>query len=121
MEQALRDWQARLPLSLLPHVVPPVRVEAQHDAATPASKWHGYDPRGTLCWYRHHFAQWDADFGDDDQPAIRLLREEEVEAWRGHGGLWVRRTQRLQGDGRPCGLLVDSGFEVVQGHQVPPR
>jgi hypothetical protein len=112
-------WQARLPEPLLPHVVWPVTVEAHHDDSVPASKWRGYDALGLLCWYRHRFSQWDAAFDDDDQPSAQLLREEEFQAWRGLGGDWVRRVQRLDGDHRACGLLSDTGFEVVPPSEVP--
>ncbi|MDE2372291.1 MAG: hypothetical protein KGN16_25200 [Burkholderiales bacterium] len=105
--------QARLPEKLLEHVIWPVRVEAHHDDNGPASKWRGYDALGVLCWCRHRYSQWDAAFDDEDQPMIEPLREEEFEAWRSLTGDWVRRVQRLDGDGRPCGELSDSGFEVV--------
>lgn len=119
MERPHDHWQARLPENLQPHVVIPVRFETHHDDSVPASKWRGYDALGQLCWYRHHFSQWDADFDDDDVPMVRLLREEEFEAWRALTGLWVRRVQHLAGDGRPCGTLDDSGFELVHGSEVP--
>ena len=80
MERQTETWQARLPQTLLAHVVWPVRMEAHHDDAVPASKWRGYDDDGTLCYYRHHFAQWDAAIdGDDDAPLAVLLREEDVD------------------------------------------
>jgi len=119
MERNTDHWQARLPDHLHAHVVWPVRTEAHHDDDVPASKWRGYDALGLLCWYRHRFSQWDAAFDDEDMAEALLLREEDFEAWRGLGGDWIRRVQRLDGDGRPCGLLSDSGFEVVPGHQVP--
>jgi hypothetical protein len=119
VERQLDHWQARLPASLHPHVVIPVRVEMHSDDSVPATKWRGYDALGLLCWYRHHYAQWDAAFDDDDQPGLRLLREEELEAWRGLAGAWVRRVQRLHGDGRPYGGRSDSGFEVVEPGEIP--
>ena len=119
MERDTDHWQARLPENLLTHVVWPVRTEAHHDDSVPASKWRGYDALGLLCWYRHRFSQWDADFDGEDQPMARLLREEDFEAWRSLGGQWVRRVQRLDGDDKPCGKLNDSGFEVVPPNEVP--
>ena len=41
------------------------------------------------------------------------------QAWRSLAGPWIRRVQRLDGDGRPCGLLSDSGFEVVDPAAIP--
>lgn len=119
MERIANHWQAHLPDRLHEHVVWPVRFEAHHDDGVPASKHRGYDALGLLCWYRHHFSQWDASFDDDDQPTVQLLREEEFEAWRSLAGPWIRRVQRLDGDGRPCGLLSDSGFEVVEPAAIP--
>jgi hypothetical protein len=119
MDRESDHWQARLPANLHAHVVWPVRTEAHHDDSVPASKWRGYDALGLLCWYRHRYSQWDAAFDDEDQPEARLLREEDFEAWRSLGGPWVRRVQRLDGDGRPCGVLVDSGFEVVAAKDIP--
>lgn len=119
MERTPDDWRSRLPESLLPHLVIPVRVEVHRDDSVPATKWRGYDALGLLCWYRHHFAQWDALFDDDDRPAPRLLREEDFEAWRSLAGSWVRRVQHLADDGQPCGLLTDTGFEVVPPAEVP--
>jgi hypothetical protein len=120
MERITDHWQARLPDRLLAHVIWPVRLEAHHDASVPASKWRGYDVTGTLCYYRHHFSQWDASLdGDDDQPAVNLLREEDFEAWRTHRGVWIRRVQRIEGDGRADGRTVDSGFEQVEAKAIP--
>lgn len=112
-------WQARLPANLHAHVAWPVRVECHRDDGVPATKWRGYDALGLLCWYRHRFSQWDAAFDDDDCAHAQLLREEEVEAWRSLAGPWIRRVQRLENDGRPCGLLEDSGFELVPPQQIP--
>lgn len=119
MERLSDAWQARLPDNLHEHVVWPVRVEAHHDDSVPASKWRGYDALGLLCWYRHRFSQWDAAFDDSEEAEALLLREEEFEAWRSLTGPWVRRVQTLQGDGRPCGWLEDSGFELVPAKQIP--
>lgn len=119
MDRTADTWQARLPESLHAHVAWPVRVEAHHDDGVPASKWRGYDVLGLLCWYRHRFSQWDAAFDDEDQAMATLLREEEFEAWRTLTGPWIRRVQRLQGDGQPCGVLEDSGFEVVPPNEIP--
>ena len=119
MERIANHWQARLPENLLEHVVWPVRFEAHHDDGVPASKYRGYDALGLLCWYRHRYSQWDASFDDDDQPMAQLIQEEEFEAWRSLGGPWIRRVQRLDGDGRDCGVLSDSGFEVVEPQAVP--
>ncbi len=119
MERIVSHWQAHLPEHLLEHVVWPVRVEAHHDDGVPASKHRGYDALGLLCWYRHHFSQWDTSFDDDDQPTVQLLREEDFEAWRSLAGPWIRRVQRLAGSGRPCAEFGDSGFEVVEPQAIP--
>jgi hypothetical protein len=119
MERISPHWQARLPDHLHEHVVWPVRFEEHHDDGVPASKHRGYDALGLLCWYRHRFSQWDASFDDDDQPMIQLLREEEFEAWRSLAGAWIRRVQRLDGDGVRCGVLSDTGFEVVDSQAIP--
>lgn len=119
MDPARNDWNARLPERLQEHLVIPVRVEVHHEHSVPATKWRGYDALGLLCWYRHHFAQWDAEFGDEDQPQLRLLREEDFEAWRGLTGSWLRRVQRLADDGRDSPAFSDSGFELVSSTEVP--
>jgi hypothetical protein len=119
MDRPQDHWQARLPEPLHSQVVWPVKLESHHDDDVPASKWRGYDALGLLCWYRHRFSQWDARFDDEDEPQAQLLREEDFEAWRSLGGPWIRRVQRLDGDGRECGLLSDSGFEVVPASEVP--
>mgnify|MGYP006951305332 CR=1 FL=1 len=119
MERPSDHWQAHLPLTLLTEVVGPQRVEAHHDDGVPASKWRGYDAEGALCWYRHHFSQWDFTFDDEDEPCMRLLRSETFEAWRRIDGRWIRRVQGLEGPGRCAGQAHDSGFEVVSAQQVP--
>jgi hypothetical protein len=119
MEREPLHWQAHLPDKLQAHVVIPVRMEVHRDDSVPATKCRGYDSLGLLCWYRHHFSQWDAAFDDDDQPITQLLREEEFEAWRSLGGPWIRRVQRLAADGLECGLVNDSGFEVVAASEIP--
>lgn len=119
MERPPEHWQAHLPATLQPDVVGPVRVESHHDDAVPASKWRGYDADGALCWYRHHFAQWDFTFDDEDEPCMRLLRTETFEAWRRTDGRWIRRVQALDGPGRCSAQARDSGFEVVSPQQVP--
>jgi hypothetical protein len=119
MDRETDHWQARLPASLRPHVVMPVRVEVHRDDEVPASKWRGYDALGLLCWYRHRFSQWDARFDGDDEPVAHLLREEDFEAWRSLTGPWIRRVQRLDGDGKPCGVASDTGFELVKAGDVP--
>jgi hypothetical protein len=119
MERIPDHWQAHLPDNLHDHVVHPVRFEFYRDDSVPASKHRGYDALGLLCWYRHRFSQWDASFDDDDQPVVQLLREEEFEAWRGLAGTWIRRVQRLDGDGRPFGIASDSGFEIVEANAIP--
>jgi hypothetical protein len=118
MERDTLHWQARLPARLLEHVVWPVRTEAHHDDSVPASKWRGYDALGLLCWYRHRFSQWDAGL-DGDDAEVRLLREEDFEAWRSLAGPWIRRVQRLDGDGQADGQHSDSGFEVVAASDIP--
>lgn len=119
MEREISHWQSRLPANLHDHVVWPVRVEEHHDDGVPASKWRGYDALGLLCYYRHRFSQWDAALDDEDRPMIQLLREEHFEAWRSLGGVWVRRIQRIDGDGREDGMVSDSGFEVVEPQDIP--
>lgn len=119
MQREADHWQARLPHNLLPHVAMPVRIEVHRDDGVPATKWRGYDALGGLCWYRHRFSQWDAAFDDDDLPAAQLLREEDFEAWRSMAGPWIRRVQRVAGNGRPHGERSDSGFEVVEASQIP--
>lgn len=120
MERIADHWQARLPEQLLEHIVWPVRVETHHDADVPASKWRGYDVLDALCYYRHHFSQWDASLDcDDDQPMVQLLREEDFEAWRTTLGSWVRRVQRIAGDDRDDGRVHDGGFEQVEAKLIP--
>jgi hypothetical protein len=119
MDRNEDHWQARLPDRLHHHVVMPVRTESHHDDSVPASKWRGYDVLGLLCWYRHHFSQWDAAFDDDDQPVVQRLREEEFEAWRSLSGAWIRRVQRVEGEGPPAGRVTDSGFELVEPGEIP--
>jgi len=120
MERIPDTWQARLPEALLDHIVWPVRCETFHDGGVPASKWRGYDVLGELCYYRHHFSQWDASLdGEDDEPVVHLLREEDFEAWRTRLGTWVRRVQRIDGDGRADGLAHDSGFVQVDAEAIP--
>jgi len=120
MERITDLWSVRLPEELMQHVVWPRRMEAHHDDDVPASKWRGYDLLGSLCYYRHRFSQWDASLdGEDDEPVVHLLREEDVEAWRTHLGTWVRRVQRIEGDGHPDGLAWDSGFEQVDAKAIP--
>jgi hypothetical protein len=119
MERDSFDWRSRLPAHLHEHVVWPVRIESHHDDGVPASKWRGFDALGLLCWYRHRFSQWDAALDDEDCPMIRLLREEHFEAWKSLGGEWIRRVQRIDGDGREDGVASDSGFEVVGSQDIP--
>ena len=120
MERIVDHWQARLPEPLLAHVFWPVRMESHHDDGVPASKWRGYDALGMLCYYRHRFSQWDASLtGEDDEPVIHLLREEDFEAWRTLLGTWVRRLQRIEGDGGEDGQVRDNGFEQVEAKAIP--
>jgi hypothetical protein len=121
MERNDDAWQARLPMELLAHVIWPVRTEAHHDDSVPASKWRGYDVLGVLCWYRHHYAQWDYTFDDEDEPCMRMLRSESFEAWRCLDGQWLRRVQsnEASGPGEGEGAMHDSGFERVPAQQVP--
>jgi hypothetical protein len=120
MERITDHRQARLPEQLLEHVIWPVRLESHHDAEVPASKWRGYDVMGALCYYRHHYSQWDAALDrDDDQPLLYLLREEDFEAWRTNLGSWVRHVQRIDGDGKEDGIVHDLGFEHVAAGAIP--
>lgn len=119
MERHDDTWQARLPAELHAHVHWPVRVESHHDDGVPASKWRGYDVLGNLCWYRHHFAQWDFSFDDEDEPCMRLLRSEDFEAWRCLDGQWLRRVLTVDGEGSCGSRSRDSGFEVVPAQLVP--
>ena len=120
MDRITDHWQARLPQELLEHVAWPMRIEAHHDDSVPASKWRGYDLTGALCYYRHRFSQCDASLdADDGEPVVHLLREEHFEAWRTHLGSWVRRVQRIDGDGREDGVVRDSGFEQVDAKAIP--
>lgn len=120
MDRRSDHWAARLPRSLVDLVIAPVQVEVHHDPSVPASKWRGYDVFGRLCWYRHHFSQWDASFDDDEgEGFVQLLRAETFEAWRGLAGRWIRRVQRIEGDGRDDGTLRDGGFEIVDERSVP--
>lgn len=120
MERSFDTWQTRLPQELLDHVVWPVRTESHHDDGVPASKWRGYDMTGLMCYYRHHFSQWDASLdADDGEPFVLLLRAEDFEAWRTHIGTWICRSVRIDGDGRSDGLAKDSGFEHVDAKSIP--
>jgi len=119
MERQNDSWEMRLPESLHEHVVWAVRMEAHHDDGVPASKWRGYDSLGQLCYYRHRFSQRDVSFDDDDQPRSQLLRVEDFEAWRSHAGPWVRRLQRIDGDGQDDGIFSDSGFVLVSPQSIP--
>ncbi len=119
MERDHDSWQARLPAELQAHVFWPVRVESHHDDSVPASKWRGYDALGQLCYYRHHYAQWDYSFDDEDEPCMRMLRSESFEAWRCLNGQWLRRVQAVEGPGRCGGGARDGGFEVVPPQQIP--
>lgn len=118
MDREHQSWQARLPAELQSRVIWPIAVESHHDDSVPASKWRGYDAHGLLCWYRHHFSQWDFSFDDEDEPCMRLLRSEDFEAWRCLTGHWLRRVQGVAGPGRCEGQAQDSGFEVVPAQQV---
>ena len=48
-----------------------------------------------------------------------LLRDEHFEAWRALTGVWVRRIQRIDGDGRVDGWVRDTAFEVVDPSCIP--
>jgi hypothetical protein len=116
LERITDRWQARLPQELLAHVVWRVRLQTHHDDSVPASKWHGYDWMGSLCDYRHRFSQWDASLdGEDDEPFVRLQREEDFEVWRTHLGTWVRRVQRVEDALRRAGIPRNAaGSPMVQ-------
>ena len=119
MEREHDAWQSRLPGEWQMHVCWPVRMESHHDDGVPASKWRGYDAQGLLCYYRHHFSQWDYSFDEDDEPCMRMLRNEDFEAWRCLDGNWLRRVQTVDGPGRCEGRAHDSGFEVVSPQLIP--
>jgi hypothetical protein len=124
-------WQARLPAELVEPVVWPVRMQAFHDDAVPASKWRGYDALGLLCCYRHVYSRWSADFDDvggdaggSGQVPCELEQQEELEARRTLLGTWVRRVQRMRradgaGSGADEGALFDTGFELVTARSIP--
>jgi len=118
MDRPDDHWQARLPQTLVEQVIWPVRLESHHDEGVPATKWRGYDVLGTLCYYRHRYAQWDASFNDDG-PVLHLLREEDFEAWRTILGTWLRRVQRHDGDPLAQDWIHDSGFELVDPKSIP--
>jgi hypothetical protein len=119
MERITDLWQARLPDTLLDHVVWPVRVEDHHDGSVPVSKWRGYDVLGTLCYYRHRYSQWSEPLDELEEGCSRMLREEELEAWRTLLGTWVRRLLRVECDSDRGELVLDSGFEQVQARAIP--
>jgi len=119
MEREPDTWQTRLPAELLAQVMWPVRLEAHHDDSVPASKWRGYDLHGLLCYYRHRFSQWDSSLDAEGEPMAVLLRDEHFEAWRCHTGQWLRRVQRIAGDGREDGVMSDSGFSLVEAQAIP--
>ena len=119
MERSDDHWQARLPDTLLEHVVWPVRVESHHDDSVPAAQWRGYDALGLLCYYRHPFSQRDGALDDDDATTTVLLREEHFEAWRTLMGPWVRRIQRINGDGRGDGQVEEIGLHLVEPRAIP--
>jgi hypothetical protein len=124
VEREAADWRARLPEVLVEHVVWPVRVAAFHDDGVPASKWRGYDVLGLLCYYRHVYSRWSADFDDADEAPLELLQQEELEAWRTLLGTWVRRVQRVRcvhagGPATGGETVVDTGFELVTQREIP--
>jgi hypothetical protein len=124
-------WQARLPAELVEQVVWPVRMQAFHDDAVPASKWRGYDALGLLCYYRHVYSRWSADFdeagsdvGSRGQLPCELQQQEDLEAWRTLLGTWVRRVQRMRhadraGSGADERAVFDTGFELVTARSIP--
>ncbi|GAA0747195.1 hypothetical protein LRH25_23620 [Ideonella azotifigens] len=119
MEREPQSWQARLPAELQAQVCWPVRIESHHDDGVPASKWRGYDALGLLCYYRHHFSQWDYSFDDEDQPCMRMLRAEDFEAWRCLNGQWLRTVEVIEGEGSCGGRAHHSGFEIVPPQHIP--
>lgn len=131
MEREGGHWQARLPAELVEQVVWPVRMQAFHDDAVPASKWRGYDALGLLCYYRHVYSRWSADFdeagsdvGGRGQVPCELQHQEELEAWRTLLGTWVRRVQRMRragsaGSGADERAVFDTGFELVTARSIP--
>jgi len=118
MEHNQTHWRARLPEAWHADVVPPLDVEAHSDDSLPASKWRGYDEHGVLCYYRHHYAQWN--YGpDDDRRFMRLMRSESFEAWRLGDGRWLRRVQTFAGPDAPGQVTSDSGYETVPPQMIP--
>jgi hypothetical protein len=122
LERDAGHWQAHLPAELLAHVAWPVRVQAFHDDGVPASKWRGYDALGLLCYYRHVYSRWSADFDDCNATPVEMQLREEMEAWRTLLGTWVRRvqrTRRAEGEPAPDTWVVDTGFELVTSRAIP--
>ena len=119
MERHLDNWQSRLPVELRDMVIAPVMTESFHDDSIPASKWRGYDARGEMCYYHHTYTLWQEHFDEEDQPCLRQLEAESLEAWRCVDGSWLRRLIRHGAAGacRPKGH--DKGFERVSARDIP--
>ncbi|GAA5171847.1 hypothetical protein [Viridibacterium curvum] len=118
MERIPEHWNHRLPLTLQDLVIAPVTTESFHDDSVPASKWRGYDAAGELCYYHHTYTLWQEQFDEEDQPWLRQLEAESLEAWRCHDGNWLRRLIRGSTGGH-CGGREDRGFELVSAREIP--
>lgn len=120
MDRLSLNWLARLPVELHELVIPPARIESFHDDSVPASKWRGYDIAGELCYYHHSYTLWEQLFDDEDEPCLRQLEAESLEAWRCEDGTWLRRLIRHGAAGTCAGKpRGDSGFEQVGARDIP--
>ncbi|GAB4063267.1 hypothetical protein [Uliginosibacterium sediminicola] len=119
MERSFENWQARLPIELQDMVIAPAYIESFHDDSIPASKWRGYDSSGEICYYRHTYTLWQECFDDEDQPYLRQLEAEALEAWRCTDGSWLRRLQRNGAAGECRSHTPDKGFERVAARDIP--
>jgi len=119
MERLIETWQTRLPVELHDLVTPPQHIESFHDDSIPASKWRGYDARGGMCYYHHTYTLWQEFFDEDDQPYMRQLEAESLEAWRCTDGSWLRRLIRHGASGTCNKRAQDKGFERVPAREIP--